>query len=264
MVSSKAVLTSVIDKNGKHTSVWKNPNPAMITRLPPGAPSFPVNEDNHEKIFYEEIRKKCEMLFHEGTPWSIAPEGKSGAYCFQCQYHFDKELINSGAQAWECPGCGSGTLEGLTGVSILPEALEFLDDEAVLNTTWFHTTIREDWDERLKGHQGEDTPLTHLGTLEAATVRMEDLKRERESEGLAPAQFYLYEVALLPTMSISESLADDDNDSAPESVKDWRRDRFEKYDLFGCTRYVNMYESVGSISLLANPHHFEVVNKTAL
>jgi hypothetical protein len=259
-MGNNTVLTPVVDKNGKQTHVWKNAVTLAKDRVPGGPP--PVKHSPTDEAFFEKMRMKHDMVVFNGKEWALGPEGMSGAYCFQCDGYFSKELIHtSGIAAFECSHCGAGALEGLTGVAIAYDSQKFLDEETTLTSTWFHSTVNPNWDTELQAYQGEDTPMVHLGTMEAATVRMNDLQLENSHSSETPLKFYIYEVKLLPTMSLSSALADDNNELAPETVADWRRDQFEEYDLFGATRYVNMYEAAGSISLLANPHHFEVVNR---
>jgi len=261
------VKTPIIDKNGKQTHVWKKTD--LSSGVQRSIPDVSVKSSLEEDLDAK-LAKHFDIISFNGREFGVAPEGFSGAYCLTCFSPFRKEELND--EVFTCNTCHTKTFSDLTGTVIRHDALKFLDDQEVLNSSWFHITTKSDWLTEVTSV--EKTPLIHLGTEEAAYDRLEQLKKNASSPKSKTSQtkdFYLYEVRLLPHASMSNQLVEDNNELAPEHVgeinqyamnfsRSFQEQMLRDYDLYGTTRYLNSYEAIGSISLLTNPMHLELVN----
>lgn len=250
------IRTAIVDMNGKHTHVWRNAIRPAGTRDIPPLVNYSMKD---EAALHESLREHHDTIVVSGREFSIAPEGKSAAFCFDCKGFFENELVRDySIQVFDCPNCGSATVRDLWGVGIAQSSLKFLDADTTLRSSWFHGTVKKDWHKEITGTEKRgDTPMVHLGTLEAAIDRARDLSSEHD---IPISDFVVHEIKMKDSMQLSENVVFDEMDNAPALVKDWHTGEFDHYNLFGSTRYVNIYESIGSISLLSNPHHFDIVN----
>lgn len=113
---------------------------------------------------------------------------------------------------------------------------KFYQQEEVYKANWHHTTFRKNWLEAMQDLL--ITPALHVGTYEAAMARTE----------IVPAS-YRYVVRVRRDAIIDPEVQPDFN-HWPDSGRHLR---------YAVTRYVNRYESPGSISLLVLPRALELV-----
>lgn len=137
-------------------------------------------------------------------------------------------LISSDAA--ECP-CGE--IYDATEATVLvgQNSEKFLDLLTTRESIWWHGTHQHDWPR--KPIEDPDLYYVHIGTYHAAYMRA---RQEKAA--------YLHKVVLYWPTKVS-----------PIFLKDrgWWPQKIEGFDLADAYRYVNRWESPGSISLLVDP-----------
>jgi hypothetical protein len=145
-----------------------------------------------------------------------------------------------------------------------------LDDQVALDTAWYHTSTHARWppdgrpmtpaevaflqgagseevDERVREHI--ENQALHLGTYEAA---IESMLREMRDQGMAGERFWLYRVALRRDVTIERGCR---NETIEEVAQITQADLGDS----GAIRYLNTWESPGSISLAVHPRSLDAV-----
>jgi len=230
--------------------------------------TLPQYEMEDEQEFFETHRKAHKTVSINGSEFSLALSDKGGSYCTECLKFLPRgALSGSRASSVDCPHCGEKVQAVYAGVGIESNSWKYLYSDNVRKTRWFHTSTYPNWDEAMANASEENAPLVHLGTREAAMDRSIDIKEH--PYGTHAANFgepsYIYEIELDEDVEVSDYLLEDDGyTNAPQTTADAGNEKFNKYSPKGVTRYLNYYENPGSISLLANPKRFKVVNKQQL
>lgn len=176
--------------------------------------------------------------------------------------------------ALPCPNCSSYVAEGTTpfsvctecnhalggGSGVFPDVLHssshLLSKETAQEVRWFHATTVTSWHERLLAGFNADTEnyddgtlYVHVGT-EAAAL---DIAHSKHLAWNGGDKVYFYELALKSDCVLSDDLLKDLNDwffkVTPTTKRILNGDAI---------RYVNRWESCGSISLLVDPRMLEV------
>lgn len=235
---SHLVPKTVIDKNGKRTTVYVN------------------TERKYETHRYEGVLY-TESVQHEPTVggWEIASEGRSGFACPICRYEYSEAEENYRVTnvGWDCIECGEEFEGEMALVSVRADAVKFFDDDVVRETEWYHATTRENWHESI-ARGGDNSRLAHLGTKEAALQRI--WYASSRDKSIQAKKWRIYRVTLKPDVPIHANVMGDDLFGEPSTVAEARQDK--DYEADGVTRYVNTFEQVGSVSLVANPEQFIV------
>lgn len=195
----------------------------------------------------------------------VAPEGIKGMYCIQCGYYFSDSFLEklSAAPAEAktlCENCNAACYYDLSGVDIRHHDSQFLSEEKVRESSWFHVTTNDDWLEDMQAKGDEvysKTPIIHVGSREAALDRMRDIAKW-QNDG---STWYLYELKVKPEAPVTPGVFCDENDICPSTVGDARK---TNYDSEGVTRYLNSYEGPGTVSLAANPNAFVEVRAVVI
>lgn len=195
--------------------------------------------------------------------WSIAPEGMSAIFCDDCGTYATMEqnaTFDSGCTD-NCRSCGAFISYTISGLSVRADNAHFLDVAEVRKASWFHATLRSDWMGDLAqtnaqvqsaGVTKDDQFMAHVGTLDAALARLIDAMKFKDADTVG----YVYELRIKDSADIHDLIYDDENETAPQ----WAHECTSKGYSKDVTRYVNRYESIGSISLLINSDAFEVVS----
>jgi hypothetical protein len=139
--------------------------------------------------------------------------------------------------------CPCGEVFGLWGsdIWILPSSARFLENKAVIGSRWYHSTYRENWlaeitDANLSDY-GVAPDWVHVGTSLSASARGKSGDAVNEYK-------YKHRVVLHKSVRISPLIYIDYSDW-------WPVEKLNKsYDV---VRYINRWESVGSISLMVRP-----------
>ena len=192
--------------------------------------------------------------------WDIAPIGFTGRSCPACKSFFTaaelEDMCTSAGKATgviNCLYCGTKSTPRTAGLSIRQDSTHLLDETAVVNEFWYHATLMDNWHNKLL--RMDSMPLVHLGTFDAALARAKDLSSYIPDNPL----WNVYQVKISTDAAISPVIIDDDDTEAPSTEQKNKKFRSMGYQLNGVTRYVNRFESEGSISLIANPRVFYVV-----
>lgn len=168
--------------------------------------------------------------------------GRSALYCPKCETHLSKYKERDFLSEYDvtCSKCGNRMSEYDIAVSVIPTSEKFLRVGAVRESLWYHSTSRENWHDNVP----DDVPI-YLGTRAAAKARRSHTRTELRDE-----EAFLYTLKLKRNVPILRSVTADDylNDHYT----------YPKY-AHQVVRYVNMFESVGSISLITRRDHFEIV-----
>lgn len=275
------VRKTITDKNGVITTRLVNPDKGIAgaSRIPGGPivskatvllePDITVPEPSAKGTVDSPDEKLDHTMFtHEGFEWSLAPDGFSGAYCYSCKSFFTEEEVDSVGDSGSllCASCGANSDQGVLPSGVKYSDRKFFSKSAVRENTWYHITVRSDWGGDITAEDDVDEqPLVHLGSKDAALDRMQDLIEEAAASGISgdkAPKFYCYEVKVKPVASIADAVLADDNDMAPSKPSDMNLNYVisDGYDEYGVNRYVNEYESHGSISLLAHPSSFDIVS----
>ena len=189
------------------------------------------------------------------TELRVAPQGLSGAYCYDCLGFFPWDVVShDAADTFDCPNCGVSVGQHFWHTGITSDGALFADNRHVYASSWFHSTTNPDWLSSVQN--AGQVPLVHVGSRMASKQRHSNLRKSGVNE-----PFYLYETRLNASVSLCDGFVDDDNDDAPKLVGEVAG---PQYDTFGATRYVNAYEHIGSVSLLVNPAGLSLVKRTLL
>ena len=119
-------------------------------------------------------------------------------------------------------------------------------DENVYAMTWYHSTLVEDWEDKLSA--GEFS--AHVGSLQASFDRQ---IAENYSGSTAGRGFWLYELQVAPEASLSPEVEKDENQSYVPS-----RGKGEEWNI---VRYVNKWEDMASLSLAVRSDKLQVKGK---
>lgn len=206
------------------------------------------------------------MILDPASCQPMSAEAQSAFVCLGCDEPLSKtweKMLTKGFDSYQCV-CEEESMVDELDVRILPSSVQFLDVGTTRETVWFHSTKVENWSEEVSklrptfvcgSNEMPSVPYVHVGTFDAAMTRFEDTKGESG---------WLYEIRIKDDAFIAEEVYEDRND--------WeqfvRAGFFEGFlgDKKKCDvlRYVNRWESVGSISLIMDPRFMEVVKVSPL
>lgn len=119
------------------------------------------------------------------------------------------------------------------------------EKENVYKMSWYHSTIKENWEESL---DSSNSFYAHLGSPQASFDRQ---IAENPEKG-----FWLYEVRIKETANIDDEVTSDENKNYNKM-----RDSDDSDNDPNVFRYVNKWEDMASISLAANSKQIEVIDK---
>ena len=149
-------------------------------------------------------------------------------------------------------------------VDVESRSAELIEDSAARTTVWYHATTRENWDKNILVRNPREGDLyVHLGTKSAAIERIHDSLDHKGGE------FYLYEVTLMEDTNLASHILSDDNVWPTHTNSDERyADSWEPVDwkneiqVHDAVRYLNRWETPGSVSMLARASKIQVVGVT--
>jgi hypothetical protein len=301
---SNLVLKPIVDKNGKQTHVRVNPdgknapkrlspslkpsvsthNPTAV-KVPEPSPvaSAGRNEDSVMLIKpWNKVQLEHTKFEYEGIEWELAPEGYSGAYCDRCRSFFTVEEIekaDKGTRLLYCKMCNHVHSTGQLASAVRYTDRQFFDKEVVRDTEWYHISTKPNWEEAITEMAESEQPLIHAGSLDAAESRMkyiktitdEDIKVAKLDNPIhhdawgSKARFYRYTLQITDDATIADHMIPDEDYQAPQTASGMASG--EHKDLYarnGVTRYVNEYESHGSVSVMMHPSSFNVVERVEI
>lgn len=215
------------------------------------------------------------VIAPDGGEWRVAPEGYSGRYCRTCN-SLQRITRATGLDAFPCEVCHKKfyNSDGTSRV-VRSDNLRFFDPEEVRQHEWLHVTSHQKWGSNiLRGSDMTKQPFVHLGVIDAAIDRKAHISEER----MRVPKFYLFTVRLKADVEVAPSIlidADNHFPTTPEQADEkaswekpdaWRgrvasQFSYNDFSRHGVTRYVNQFESPGTVSLLAHASAFEVVDR---
>lgn len=287
-MTNMLVPVRVADKNGKIVKRWVNPDKArdimsqrkrglLATPPPPARLSSPVSTvvgEERDPILYKNLEP---VTSPDGGIWAVAPEGLSARVCSKCSA-LQKHQVATDLSPSNCELCGERIYPGTVIKRVIREdQLPFFDDSAVRNQTWLHVSTHQKWGSNITRNSNPyKQPFVHIGTMDSVLDRKAHVIDER---GRNP-KFYLYSVRLRDDAEIAPRILVDIDHLAPNSpeqaddrlrseqamgnrrIGTWEEHvSYADYSRTGVTRYVNNYEAPGTISLLAHPSAFEIVDR---
>ena len=173
-------------------------------------------------------------------------KGRSALFCPNCKNYFSKsqEQTFRSVYSMRCETCERTLSEFDVEVHVIPSSVKHLKVGAVRDSYWWHSTSFPRWSREVPS----DLPI-HLGTKNAA------MRRWNDTGGDAGVKGRLYKVKLAPKVPILRKVVQDDHID-DQYLGNWYSDTV--------VRYVNLFESIGSISLITRRDHFEVVESFPL
>lgn len=194
------------------------------------------------------------------TPGMLSTEKMEAGYskhvCRACNKHIHQDEFDA------FHGCDSYHLK--TDLLVVPSSHHLLDLDTAQNAVWFHSTNVKNWLERVQsgeaneyfGMEDGEVPYVHVGTVEAAWHRANELYSGNCGEDTAEvsSNAFMYQVRLKENAVVSRHISEDTNDWF-FLVEDKHRTKMDGDAL----RYVNRWESEGSISMLVDPCALELV-----
>lgn len=193
------------------------------------------------------------------SEWNVAIDNRSGYACPSCGYQLsNEESVLVGRDDSTVCSCGAKWQPKEMVVKVTEASLPFFDDKHTRETIWFHASRKKNWlDEVLASY---DIPVVHLGTREAALARVADYQYANNVlEQDDNAEWFLYEVRLQDGL-LSPRVWEDVDTAFPYTVSELIDSKMAS----DFVRYVNRYETPGTISLLANPECITVVRETSI
>lgn len=195
-----------------------------------------------------------QRAFNDGlSPFACTRCGKYSTKGMEIQMRYSHNArVNS--SPFLC-ACGKGISVEDSTLTIIPSSAPLLNDATVKNVTWFHATNVYNWLEEVsfEGEDGdEDSPYVHLGSKEAALelAKWKYLEENDDDNDM----FYLWQVTLNVEAVLADVILEDNNDWFYEVT-----DSARKALGADAVRYLNKWESAGSISLLADPRYLTAV-----
>ena len=186
--------------------------------------------------------------------------------CVHCGAHSTKQMeiqMRKSHNAWvqgspfTCDNCGNSISIIESSLTVLPSSVPMLEKDNIKTTTWFHATNIYNWLEEVSFDYGDEDddmirPYVHVGSKDAA-LELGKWKYLEENDN-DDDMFYLWEV----TLNVEAILADgilEDRDEWLDEVTDTARKALGA----DAIRYLNKWESSGSISLLVDPRYLTAV-----
>jgi len=196
----------------------------------------------------------------------IADPEDTGLLCHRCDTPVSKKKwLRVGPFAWRdgicCQTCKADKKTdenyfdpSTAHLEVTADTAHLLDDAEASTAAWFHATKDPNWMDSLNksASVSAGSVIVHVGVKEAALARIKDVLWMARLGG--PQEYFLYEVRLRGSAQLLSEVVDDENE--------WpsRSNAFEnRYGAGDAIRYVNRWETPGSVSLLVDAAAIEVV-----
>ena len=197
------------------------------------------------------------------TDFKVAASKNIGLVCPNCEVEVSrKEWAATMTDYSVCAHCNTTFSPDECELRVESGSTPALDAETARDLTWFHGTAVEDWSQEIltvfdqeEDGDEDNVLLVHIGTYSAA---MERIAADRPYSKGKP--YYLYELRLTAEASVSDFIADDEN-NWPDSLFEAESGEFAGVN---AVRYLNRWETPGSISLLVAANVLEVVGVTVV
>lgn len=169
---------------------------------------------------------------------------KSPLYCKYCKQHLSKyqERQVSTTYQFKCRYCNVIRTEFQVAAKVAPSSVRHMKIGAVRDSMWYHATKNSNWHE---DKDGFDNPV-YIGTRSAANRRWSDLT----SGSTRPFKYWMYKVRLKDGVKIHPRVLMDDYVSSGTVQKAHS----------SAVRFVNLFESPGSISIALPGEFIEIID----
>lgn len=206
------------------------------------------------------------MILDPATCQPMSAGAQSAFVCLGCDAPLSRtweKMLTNGFESYQCL-CGDESMVDELDVHILPSSVRFLDTDTTRENVWYHSTKVENWAEEVSqlrptfvcgSNEMLSVPYVHVGTLDAAMARFDDTKHEAG---------WLYEIRIKDEAVLAREVYEDRNDWEQYVRTGFFEGILEDKKQCDVIRYVNRWESVGSISLIMDPRLFEVVKVSVL
>lgn len=172
--------------------------------------------------------------------------------CEQMLTQEQERHIQNYGQETTCARCGEMVWIENVYPMVEPRSIMLMEDVYAPHAIWYHATNNPTWMESLlsfRDHKGVSRiPLVHIGTKNSALERAETERYD-----------YLYTLTLKPGTSIHPDIVVDDN-SWTQYVDETVPFSMPADGL----RYINIWESAGSISMLIDPRALDIVSMQSI
>ena len=194
-------------------------------------------------------------------PQSVVDAGLSPFRCGNCGNHIEKSAERFSSYWQEvpvlaCETCGDAQAGCIT---VAPSSAHLLQKTAVKESVWYHATYVEDWFEKVStGHgmkrETGDFLYIHVGTEDASRDLADSKYFTHPRDG---ERIMLYKLKVKSDAVLAPSILND-----IETWWDYSSVTAETNTAIGgdAVRYLNRWESPGSISLLVDARMLELVN----
>lgn len=210
--------------------------------------------------------KTLPAIYPDLMPMESAAVGFSAFRCDNCGTHITKQQ-EMDSPIWhevplvECSLCEGEVQPG--SVTVIPSSAHLLQVDAVKDTVWYHATYVDNWFEKISTGQGMeqedgDFLYIHVGCEQAS--RDIALHKYFSAYG-EDLDVFLYQVKLKANTELSSRVVNDN-----ETWRDFTSVTDETRAAIGgdAVRYLNRWESPGSISLLVDARQLEFVSVSQL
>jgi hypothetical protein len=178
---------------------------------------------------------------------AISTDGIECPDCSQQLSSFQASYILDISHAVDCFSCGKAIDLYNVNLTVPPSKSTYAayEKENVYKMTWYHSTTSDDWTDYLEKDGGF---YAHLGGLQASFDR-------QLAEG--SDSFWVYEVKVEEEATIYDEVAEDENENYSTAYSPGGNNPLS-HDV---VRYVNKWEDMASISLVANSNKVRILSK---
>jgi hypothetical protein len=173
----------------------------------------------------------------------VGPQAASnGIRCYLCK---GNEKLRDSYDSYFAPDTAK--------MGVTADSAPLLDDTEAHAAVWFHATHKRNWFDEIQtiGDAQKGNLLVHVGMKATALARIKDALWDKRLHG--PQTYYLHEIRLKPEAVLHHSVLNDDNRWPPFSAS------FERtHGTVNAARYVNRWETPGSISMLVDATMIEL------
>lgn len=178
------------------------------------------------------------------------PGDETAVFCRKCKRFLTKEAEKSlrkidGISYYTCDRHEGREFDNVGDYYMHHESLKYLDERVVREETWYHVSVKSDLDETNCEFK------FYVGTKQAAIERILELDVD-------PNDVTFYEAKLKPASKINNNIVDDDgifDGMEPQELVQQHDELLKTGEVY---RYVNMFESPGSMSLVGKRKDFEL------
>lgn len=184
-------------------------------------------------------------------PQAMGPEDAAPYVCPSCHVtvtQAQKKRLISG-ELVTC-SCGEKFETESADLKVLPTSAPLMSEEFAKDAIWYHATVVPNWHEAVS----EAGVYVHAGSRAAALERAAD-KFFPYGQKITDRTIYLWKLSINSDAVVASDILSDEN-----QWPTWVTGCTQKHLGGDVQRYLNRWESPGSISVLADPRAFNVIS----